>query len=617
MQPGPSGDDTRNLILAIVISMAVLFGYQWLIVKPRQEALQREAAFRAQQLKQQPATTQGDAKTEPAPAAVATRAEALNASGARVPFSGDNLAGSINLEGARIDDLTLPGYRKTLAANSPEVELLSPLAGPFGADAVFGWLEDGRQEPLANDVTPWRMTSQGALSAQNPLELEADLGQGLRLHRRIELSDQFLFTIQDRLENTGAASRAVRPYAYVRRKNLPEGYKPNAVVHQGLVGVDANSGRELLRMLKYENAKKAAQKAAQGDPRLANYTLQSYPSAGGWLGLTDHYWLSALIPDQKEALEMKFRAVPEGQDNFFVARYEGALHQLPAGGSVEYTQHFYAGAKRVELLKKYQKQFAIPDFDKAIDWGILYFLSRPVFAMLHWFFGIFHNYGLAIMATTVVIKLVMFPLVNQSYKSMAKMRALQPKQKEIQDRFASDKQRQQQEIIALFQREKVNPMAGCLPMLLPIPVFLALNKVLNVTTELRHAPFFGWIQDLSAPDPTSWINLFGLLPFHPPVGLPFIGAVLAVGVWPLMYGLAQWATMALNPPPPDPVQASMFKFLPIVFTVLFATFPAGLVIYWTWSNVLTFLQQYAVMRLNGVQTEFDKFLAKRLGRAAA
>lgn len=618
MRPGPTGADTRNMILAIVISMAVLFGYQWLVVRPQQQAAQREAAFRAQQLEQQAAQATTDAPVQAAPASVTTREEALRSAEGRARFAGAGVQGSINLLGARIDDLALQSYREALPKDSPPVELLSPLAGPNGADAVFGWQEDGRRDPLVNDVTPWQVTSQGSLAPEDPLVLEAALANGLRLTRRIELSDTFLFTITDRLENPGAEARSVRPFAYVRRKGLPEDYRPNGIVHQGLIGVVSNGENDLLRMVKYEKARDAAKKAARsGNPQLRNQPLLSAVSTGGWLGLTDHYWLNALAPDQNEPIEIKYRAIPEGADNYYLARYDGSFRELPAGGAVEYTQRFYSGAKRAEVLKRYQEQLAIPDFDKAIDWGNFWFLTRPLFSMLHWFFTVLGNYGLAIMAATVVIKLIMFPLVNHSYKAMAKMRALAPKQKELQERFAADKQRQQQEMIALFQREKVNPMAGCLPLLLPIPVFFALYKVLTVTIELRHEPFFGWIQDLSAPDPTSWVNLFSLLPFDAPTGLPVIGLLFAVGVWPILYGLAQWATMALNPPPPDPMQARIFQFLPLVFTVMFAAFPAGLVIYWTWSNVLTFCQQYMVMRMNGVQTEFDKFLAKRLGRAPA
>jgi len=618
MRPGPSGEDTRNMILAIVLSVAVLFGYQWLIVNPQREAAQREAAFHAQQEQTQPAEPAAPIAETPAAASLATREQALAVAEARVPFAGHGVRGSVNLLGARLDDLSLQNYRKRLPADSPAVELLSPLAGPYGADAVFGWQEDARREPLVNDVTPWRTLSEGPLTPENPLLLQADLPDGLRLTRRIELSDEFLFTLTDRLENPGTQARSVRPFAYVRRKNLPEDYRVNGVVHQGLIGVVAADDKALLRAVKYEKARDAAKKAARSsNPQLRNQPLLEAVSVGGWLGLTDHYWLNAVLPDQGEALEVKYRAIPEGADNYFLARYDGAFRDLPAGGAVEYTQRFYSGAKRAEVLKRYETELGVPDFDKAIDWGNFWFLTRPLFAMLHWFFTVLGNYGLAIMAATVVIKVILFPLVNHSYKAMAKMRALAPKQKEIQERFAADKQRQQQEIIALFQREKVNPMAGCLPMLLPVPVFFALYKVLTVTIELRHEPFFGWIQDLSAPDPTSWINLFGLLPFSAPTGLPLIGIVFAVGAWPILYGLAQWATMSLNPPPPDPVQASVFKWLPALFTVMFATFPAGLVIYWTWSNALTFVQQYIVMRMNGVETELDKFLAKRFGRAPA
>jgi len=323
-----------------------------------------------------------------------------------------------------------------------------------------------------------------------------------------------------------------------------------------------------------------------------------------------------MIPAQDETITAWYDSRPEGSRDDFRAAYRGSFREIAPGASAAYTQHLFAGAKETELLQRYQKDLGAPQLDRAIDWGNFWFFTRPLYWLLHNFGLWLGNYGLAIMATTVVIKAVFFPLVNQSYKSMSKLRLLQPKMKEVQEKFAADKQRQQQEMIALYQREKINPLAGCLPMLIPIPIFFALYKTITVTIEVRHAPFIGWIRDLSAPDPTTIFNLFGLLPFDP-TGWPLIGSLLAIGVWPLLNGLTMWGITSLSPPPTDPVQARIFQLIPILYVFLFASFAAGLVIYWTWSNLLTIAQQYVIMRRNGVETELDKFVAKRLRRPAA
>lgn len=611
MRPGPSGADNRNLILAMVLIMALVFAYETFVLGPQRQARQREAAFRAeqaQQLQQQAPGAEAVTPDEPL-----SREVALGAS-QRAPFLGAGVAGSLNLTGARIDDLALLNYRERLSPESERVTLLSPLDAAYSADAVFGWEERNVDAPLAGASTPWRQLSEGPLTPENPLLLQAQPEPGLTITRRVELTDEFLFTITDELANTGDRPRSVRPYGLVRREGLPQGYRQNGIVHQGMIGV-FGADQKILRDVKFERAQKLARDVAAGR-RPSEEPILTETSRGGWLGLTDHYWLNAIIPSQEEPLTARFNARPDGADNFFIARYDGDYRELPAGGAISYTQRFFSGAKQNDLLQRYEEQLGVADFDKAIDWGNFWFLTRPLFGLLHWFYGLFGNYGLAIMAGTVVIKLLLFPLVSHSYKAMSKLRLIQPKMKEIQERYAADKQRQQQEMIALYQREKINPMAGCLPMLAPIPVFFALYKVLTVTIDLRHAPFFGWIQDLSAPDPTTIFNLFGLLPFDP-TAVPVIGSVLALGVWPIFYGVTMWGTMALNPPPPDPVQARIFQFLPLVFTFIFAGFAAGLVIYWTWSNLLTMLQQYIIMRRNGVVTEFDKFLAKRLGRGGA
>ncbi|MEZ5958765.1 MAG: membrane protein insertase YidC, partial [Hyphomonadaceae bacterium] len=409
-------------------------------------------------------------------------------------------------------------------------------------------------------------------------------------------------------------------FGTVRRDGMPEGFRNSAIVHQGLIGAFGPNNR--LEQRTFKAADNHARDRGRGRKGEDERIIEAQ-GTGGWLGITDHYWLAAIIPDQNERISAYFDGRTVDGRNDYLASYRGSWREVPAGGEISYTQRFFAGAKRYELLRDYQSGSAetgggapIPRFDDAIDWGNFWFLTRPFFAMLHYFgqlfagWGIVFNFGLAILASTVVIKAIMFPLVYQSFKAMAKMRGLQPKMKEIQDRYAADKQRQQQEILKLYQTEKINPVAGCVPILLQIPVFFALYKTLTVTIEMRHEPFVGWVHDLSAQDPTSLFNLFGLLPFAVP-------AFLMIGLWPILYGVSMWALQALSPPPADPMQAQIFRFLPILFTVMFAAFPAGLVIYWTWSNTLSILQQYVIMRRQGVETQLDKFLAKRLKPTAA
>jgi len=423
------------------------------------------------------------------------------------------------------------------------------------------------------------------------------------------------------VHNVSDQTRTLRPFGVVRRNGKPEDWVNRSIVQQGYAGIFGP--RQELHTELYQKGETHARDRDQGKVA-ADAHITDASGRGGWLGISDHYWLGALIPDQHEQIEGYFDSRTAGAVVDYRAAYRGQWRDIAPGASVTYTQHVFAGAKRVDVLRNYQHTLAIPRFDEAVDWGnLMWPLTRPFFDwLLHplgrWLgsLGVAYNFGIAILLSTVVIKLLLFPLVYHSFKSMAKMRTLVPKQKEIQERFSADPQRAQQEILKLYQAEKVNPVSGCLPVLLQIPVFFALYKTLNVTIEMRHAPFFGWIRDLSAPDPTNLFNLFGLLPFDPHA-IPFIGAFLVIGVWPILYGISMLALQGLSPPPTDATQAQIFRFMPIVFTFLFAGFPAGLVIYWTWSNSLSILQQYVIMRRQGVETQFDKWIAKRLRREPA
>jgi YidC/Oxa1 family membrane protein insertase len=340
-------------------------------------------------------------------------------------------------------------------------------------------------------------------------------------------------------------------------------------------------------------------------------------STGGWLGITDKYWLAAVIPDRNAPVTGRYSARP-GADGrtVYEAGYLGEPLTIAANGEVSTTHHFFAGAKRMEILRGYEESLGATDLTKAVDWGNFWFLTRPFFWLLENFFKLVGNFGVAIMLTTVVVKALLFPIAYNSYKTMSKMQKLQPKMKELQERFAADQQRLQQEMIKLYQTEKINVASGCLPIFLQIPVFYALYKVLLVTIEMRHAPFFGYIRDLSAPDPTSWVNLFGLLPFQAPTGVPVLGFLFAVGLLPILYGISMWAVTAISPQQvQDPIQRRIFQLMPIIFTFMFASFAIGMVIYWVWSNVLTFIQQYAIMRSQGVKTGLDNWREKTFRKA--
>jgi YidC/Oxa1 family membrane protein insertase len=638
MQPrgGPGPDETRNILLAIVLSLAIFFGFEFFYNGPQRERMQaqEQARIEAQteaQREANPAQRQTGAAEPEVTLTPATREETLAASAAaRIAIDTPSVDGSIALTGARIDDLSLRGYRRTVEEGSPEVTLLAPINTEFGHDAFFGWeVQTGSDvATLADASTAWTAPEGARLTPSTPVTLTRQAGPNLTIERLISIDEHYMFTITDTLRNASGAALTVRPFGVVRRESLPQDFRVNQIVHQGLIGV---FGEHSLEQITFRNAQKHADDRVRGR-KGPDERIQEAQGQGGWFGIVDHYWLAAIVPDQAERYSAYFDARRDDDEVAadFRSAYRGSWREAPAGGSVTYTQRFFAGAKEYELLTDYERGHteatrtepsreigqAIPRFDWAIDWGNFWFLTRPFFAMMHWFGGHLSGvfaFGFAILLSTIVVKLLLFPLVYHSFKAMAKMRGLAPKMKEIQERYAADKQRQQQEILRLYQTEKINPVSGCLPILLQIPVFFALYKVLTNTIEMRHAPFPGWIEDLSARDPTSIFNLFGLLPYDPGA-LPLLGPMLLIGAWPIMYGVSMWALQALSPPPTDPVQAQIFRLLPILFTFMFAAFPAGLVIYWTWSNTLSILQQYVIMRRQGVETQLDTWLKKRFAR---
>jgi YidC/Oxa1 family membrane protein insertase len=612
-------DNPNNIFIAIVLSMAVLLGWQVFIAGPRMEAerakqrqAQEQAAATAPKPGEAPAAVPAggsapavpgagttatpqdgapgatSAPTVPAAAQPAATREAALQGGARVPIATPSLAGSINLKGGRIDDLTLTRYHVTADPKSANVVLFSPANAPEPYFAEHGWVAGaGTSQRMPDRETLWRAEGAAKLTPESPVTLVFDNGQGLVFRRTISLDASYMFKIADEVRNTSNAPALLHPYARIYRYGTPktEGFY---IQHEGLIGF---VGDNRLQELTYADVLKEGGGKEWTDVKT------------GWLGLVDKYWSAAIVPDQTASYKAKLdcirpeRAAPctklAGKDQFQADYLRGAV-AIPAGGATTVEAMLFAGAKQVHLINEYEAKHQIREFNYLIDWGWFYFITKPLFQLLSWLYGHLGNFGLAILAVTVIVKAAFFPLANKSYESMARMKKLQPQMEQLRERFKDDKARQQQELMALYQKEKINPLAGCLPILLQIPVFFALYKVLFVALDMRHAPFYGWIKDLSAPDPTSLFNLFGLLPFAVP-------EFLHIGAWPVIMGLTMWLQMQLNPKQPDPTQQMIFNWMPVLFTFLLASFPAGLVIYWAWNNVLSLAQQWFIMRKQGTE----------------
>ncbi|MNU60858.1 Membrane protein insertase YidC [compost metagenome] len=589
-------ENSRNTIIFFVCAALIMGVYYFMVMRPQAEMRRQQQVVAAEQ---KLATGDAGASTASRPDAFVTdRAQALGTA-ARVPIQTATLKGSLSLQGARIDDLYLTDYKETLDKNSPPVELFRPQGMEHAYFAQFGWSGPNVPGGVPGPNTVWSLTKGASLTPTTPVELTWDNGAGLRFTRVIAIDAQYVFTVTDTVANLSGQAITIAPYGRVERQGVPTDLGKQMILHEGAIGTFGANGKFTTEQVKYKDwAKK---------PRIENQ------STGGWLGITDKYWMAALIPDQKEAIEGRFAVRdPEGL-NVHEAAMLGATRTIQPGRQIEETQRLFAGAKRNEILAGYEKSLDLPRFVYAIDWGHLFFLTRPIFMIVEFFYGILGNFGLAILALTVVVKLIMFPLANKSYESLSKMRTLQPKMEEIKKKFKDDPQKQQQETMALYQREKINPLAGCLPILVQIPVFYALYKVLFVTIEMRHAPFFGWIRDLSARDPSTIWNLFGAIPWDPAT-LPLVGSLLNgplhLGVLPIVYGLTMWLQQSMNPPAQDPMQRQIFAFLPFIFTFIMAPFAAGLLIYWAWNNILSIAQQYVIMHRFKAENPIDTFFAR-------
>jgi YidC/Oxa1 family membrane protein insertase len=570
--------EQRNLILAIVLSVTIIIAFQYFYELPRIKEAERQQAQRTEQMAE-PAPVEEAARDAAAPSppgapasAEVARTQALAAT-ERVAIENGSVAGSLALTGGRIDNLVLSNYRQTTAPDSPNVRLLNPPGGPNAYFAEFGWVSGDPETAVPGRETEWRADG-AAVRPDQPVTLTWDNDRGLRFARTVAIDEHYMFTLTQRVENTSDEPVTLYPYGLISRWGTPKtlGF---FILHEGPIGVLGGH----LNEIDYDQLR---------DDGPVELTSQ-----GGWLGITDKYWLTSLVPDQDSELKANFRHyLADGQDRYQVDYLRPAITVAP-GESVEVVDRLFAGAKEVELLDAYANEYGIPLFDRAVDFGWFYFLTKPIFHLLHFFYEVIGNYGVAILLLTLLVKLLFFPLANKSYRAMSKMKKLQPEMMRLREQYGDDKMRMNQELMALYKKEKVNPMSGCLPVVVQIPVFFALYKVLFVSIEMRHAPFFGWIRDLSAPDPTSIFNLFGLAPWDPP-------AFLMIGIWPLVMGATMLLQTKLNPQPADPVQAKVMMLLPLMFIFLFATFPAGLVIYWTWNNVLSIAQQWVIMRRMGV-----------------
>jgi len=550
-------NDRKNFVLFAVVAALILFG--WPLIQNRLFPTANPPVTRIERGREKPVANRQADPTADSPAATGDRAAVLRDS-PRVAIETPRLRGSINLKGARIDDLVLTDYKETIAASSAPIRLLSPAGAPDAYFAGFGWRDDGLAPPGANAT--WT-ASAPVLRPGRPVRLDAANARGLRFRIELSVDADYMFTVRQTVLNTGAAAVPVAPYGYVTRTGASK--DPSSVtIHVGPMSVD-NGGahyRPDFKDLKEEGP-------------------ATFQTTGGWLGFTDKYWLTALIPDQAQRFDGQFRA---GAGDAFQGDYTVAPRQLAPGRALTQTSRFFAGGKEVRLLDRYTDREGVAQLDYAIDWGWFRIVEKPIFYYLDWLFRHVFNFGLAIILLTLTIRLLLFPIAQRQFASMAAMRAIQPKMKALQERYKDDKPRMQQEIMALYKTEKVNPLAGCLPTLLQIPIFYALYKVLMLTIEMRHQPFVLWIRDLSAPDPLTPVNLFGLLAFTPP---HWIG----IGVVPILLGISMYFQFKLNPAPMDETQKQVFAIMPWVLMFVMAPFAVGLQVYWITTNCVSILQQ--------------------------
>ena len=588
-------DQNKNLILASVLSFIVII--TWFILFPPPEPVTRDIENTQQQAEESNLAPNAD--TENAPL-IETGETEIAVEAERIQIENELLTGAISTQGGRIDQLSLKKYRNTISEDSDIVTLLSPVGKPEAYYAAFGWAPAVGIKPdqVPDPNTIWTVVGNNILTPSSPISLVWDNGNGVKFMRKISIDEKYMFTVEQGIENNSGSEISLRPYGLLRRHGEPQDMKNFFILHEGIIRMsDGELSEE-----DYGDIADLPILEKEG-----THAERVEVQNSGWTGFTDHYWMTTLIPDQSSS----FRSTTK----YFAAQ---DIYQVEAvmpstviadGSSTSISTQLFAGAKEWDTIRKYEKA-GVTGFLDSIDWGWFFFLTKPMFAVLHWLNVIIGNMGWAIIGLTLIIKAVLFPLAYKSYASMAKMKELQPEMEKIKERVGDDRQKLQQEMMGLYKKEKVNPASGCLPILIQIPIFFSLYKVIFVTLELRHEPWFGWIKDLSAPDPSTILNLFGLLPWANPTTPGSILAIVSLGILPILLGVSMWLQQKLNPAPTDKTQAMIFAWMPWVFMFMLGTFASGLVIYWIANNTITFIQQYLIMRRQGYKPDvFGNILA--------
>lgn len=562
--------DMRNLIIFGIVSIALWSLYELYVLQPQREAIEKRAHIE-RVIAQKEAETGVEIVQKPI---VRPREEVLGQGrDSRIKIDNGTVFGSMSLLGGRLDDIALHHHYDTLAAKN-NVVVLSPRDTEHPRFFEHGWVAKEPGVALPNAQTLWSVRGNRKLGPDSPVTLFWDNGQGLRFERVYSIDDNYLVTLEQRVVNNTGREISLFPYGLITQTGLPPGLQNMWIMHEGPIGF---VGDELIQIT-YENLRQEQKRDAS--------------AAQGWIGFSDKYWLTSVMPPQDRKSQFRFRHTPNIKDREkgrFQVDYTASVVNIPAGETGATTSHLFVGAKEVLVLEEYEKQLNLPNFDLAVDFGWFWFMTKPFFYILHYLNEFIGNMGIAIICLTLIIRMATFPLTNTSYRSFAKMKKVNPHIVELREKYGDDKVRLQQEIVELYTREGVNPMSGCLPILIQIPIFFSLYKVFFVTIEMRHAPFFGWIQDLSAPDPTSLFNLFGLIPWDPP-------SLLMIGVWPCLMFVIMMIQKKLNPPPQDNIQRGMMNAFPFLIAFFMAGFASGLVIYWTFSGLISMMQQMYIMR---------------------
>ena len=558
--------DSKNVLLAVILSTAVIVIWSVMFPPPEIENTTSDDTTIVEKNESKPQAPKIKIKE---PDKKITRQDAIKQSD-RINISNGKIFGTISLNGALIDDVTLKNYKETLNEDSKQVVILNPKKSENGYFLETGWATSENIK-VPNHNSKWRVIGNDTLAPKQPVTIQWNNNEGLIFKKKLTIDDKYLIIVEDSVQNLSQKNINLFHYSQITRNKKPD-VQNFYILHEGLIGVVG----EELKELSYEDIIEKK---------------ETYKNNSGWFGITDKYWLSAIIPQKGKNFNAEFTYDKQFKANYIIT--DPTI--INSNETKKNVATLFIGAKEVSVVDGYAEQSGINKFDLAIDWGWFFYFTKPIFFVIDYLYKISGNFGIAIILLTAAVRLIFFPLANYSFVSMAKMKALQPEMQRLKDLYKDDKQKIQMEMMNLYKREKVNPVSGCLPVLIQLPFFFAIYKVLFVTLEMRHAPFFGWIQDLSAPDPTTIFNLFGLIPWDPP-------SFLIIGIWPILMGLTMWIQQKLNPAPPDPIQAKIFMFFPFFLTILLASFPSGLVVYWTINNVLTMAQQYVIIRKTKTKT---------------